>query len=75
MLALSGDPPPVGVNVTAIVQLELGNAVVPQLPLPVTAKSPAFGPLMLSLTGSENADRLVTVASFVLVGIRDVNVP
>src|ERR1700691_4611809 len=49
MLALSGAPPPaVGVNVTAIVQPELGNAAAPQVP-PVTVKSPAFAPLMFSL--------------------------
>lgn len=51
MLALSADPPPVGVNVTATVQLEFGSCGGVQVP-PVTAKSPAFAPLMLSLRGS-----------------------
>lgn len=66
MLALSGAPPAVGVNFTAIVQCELGNAIVPQVP-PVAAKSPAFAPLKLSLKGNENGDKLVTVAFKVLV--------
>jgi hypothetical protein len=38
MLALSGDPPALGVNVTAIVQDEFAGADAPQVP-PVTAKS------------------------------------
>ena len=62
MLALSSAPRPVGVNVTAIVQAELAGAEAPHAP-PVTAKSPAFKPLILSLTASENPDRLVTVTS------------
>jgi hypothetical protein len=49
MLALSGEPPPVGANVTAIVQLESGDAVAVHVP-PVTAKSLALLPVMLSLT-------------------------
>jgi hypothetical protein len=61
MLALSAEPPPVGVNFTAIVHDECGAAVVPQVP-PAIAKSLEFGPLKLSLNGSENPDRLVTVA-------------
>ena len=47
MLALSADPPPAGVNVTAMVQLDFGDAVAMHVP-PVTAKSVAFGPLMLT---------------------------
>ena len=74
MLALSADPPPVGVNVTAIVQLELAGAVAPHVP-PVTAKSPAFAPPKLSLMGSGNPDRLVTVAFSVLDVVLDVSVP
>ena len=62
MLALSGDPPPVGVKVTAIVHDEFAGAVAPQVP-PVTAKSVAFGPLKLSPTDSGNFDMLVTVTS------------
>jgi hypothetical protein len=64
MLALSAAPPPVGVKVTAMVQDEFAGAVVPQVP-PVTAKSPAFAPLILALSGSEDPDRLVTVTSLV----------
>ena len=74
MLALSADPPPVGVNVTAIVQLELGVAVALHVP-PVTVKSPEFVPLKLSLTASENFDRLVTVTFSVFDFIFDVSVP
>ena len=65
MLALSADPPPVGVKVTAIVQLDSGVAVAPHVP-PVTAKSPAFAPLKLSLTDNAVFDRLVTVTFSVL---------
>ena len=61
MLALSAEPPPVGVNFTAIVHDECAAAVAPQVP-PATVKSLAFAPLKLSLNGSENPDRLVTVA-------------
>lgn len=61
MIALSGTPPPVGVNLTATVQLEFGDAVAVQVP-PLTVKSPAFAPLKLSLRGSENPDKLLTVA-------------
>ena len=75
MLALSGIGPDVGVKVTAIVHDECADADAPQVPLPVTAKSPAFGPLKLSLSGSENPDRLVTVAFKVFIGIDSVNVP
>lgn len=60
ILALSAEPPPVGVNFTAIVHDEFAAAVAPQVP-PATVKSPAFAPLILSLNGSENPDRLVTV--------------
>jgi hypothetical protein len=74
MLALSADPPPVGVNVTATVQLDFGDAVAVHVP-PVTAKSAAFAPLMLSLNGRENPDRLVTVVFKVFDGTFDVNVP
>jgi hypothetical protein len=65
MLALSAAPPPVGVNVTAIVHDEFEAADVPQVP-PVTAKSLAFAPLILSPTGNATFDRLVTVRSRVL---------
>jgi hypothetical protein len=60
-LALSAEPPPVGVNFTAIVHDECAAAATPQVP-PATVKSLAFAPLKLSLNGSENPDRLVTVA-------------
>src|ERR1700691_1365926 len=65
MLALSAEPPPVGVNVTAIVHDEFGPADAPQVP-PVTTKSPGFAPLILSPTGSATLDKLVTVTSLVL---------
>jgi hypothetical protein len=74
MLALSGDPPPVGVNVTAIVHDELADTVEPQVP-PVTLKSVAFAPLKLSITDSGNPDLLVTVTSLVFVGAFAVSVP
>ena len=46
----------------AIAQLECADTVPPPQVPPVTAKSPAFAPLiLLSLTGSENPDRSVTV--------------
>ena len=60
MLALSAEPPPVGVKVKARVQLDLGDAEEVQVP-PVTLKSLPFVPLKPSLNGSENPDRLVTV--------------
>jgi hypothetical protein len=63
MLALSADPPPVGVNVTAIVQDEFAAAVAPQVP-PVTVKSVSLAPLKLSLTGSATFDRFVSVTLF-----------
>jgi len=74
MFALSGDPPAVGLKVTAIAHDEFAAAVVPHVP-PVTAKSTAFGPLKLSLIGSENPDRLVTVTFLVFDGVLDVSVP
>ena len=74
MLALSDDPPPVGVNVTAIVHDELADTVEPQVP-PVTAKSLAFIPLKLSLTSSEDPDLLVTVTSLVFGDVLAVSVP
>lgn len=61
MLALSAEPPPVGINFTAIVHDEFAAAVALQVP-PASVKSLAFAPLILSLKGSENPDRLVTVA-------------
>ena len=61
MVALSAEPPAVGVNFTAIVHDECGAVDVPQVP-PATAKSLAFAPLKLSPNGSENPDKLVTVA-------------
>ena len=74
MLALSAEPLAVGVKVTAIVQLDFGDEVVPQVP-PVTAKSVTFAPLMLSLKGSENPDRLVTVVFNVFDRTVEVSVP
>ena len=74
MPALSADPPLVGVNVTAIVHDDLAAAVSVHVP-PVTAKSPAFVPLKLSLKGTKNFDRLVTVAFSVFDFIFDVSVP
>ena len=65
MLALSAEPPPAGVNFTAMVHDECAAAVAPHVP-PATVKSPAFAPLKLSLNASENPDRLVTVAFSVL---------
>ena len=63
MLALSAEPPPVGVNVTAIVHDEFAAAVAPQVP-PVTVKSVPLAPLKLSLTGSVTFDRFVSVTLF-----------
>jgi hypothetical protein len=60
MLALSAEPPPVGVNFTAIVHDEFAAAIAPQVP-PAIVKSIAFAPLKLSLSGSGNPERLVTV--------------
>ena len=74
MLALSAVPPAVGLNVTETVQLECGDTELPHVPA-VIVKSPAFGPLMLSLSDSENPDKLVTVTFSVLVGVFDVRVP
>jgi hypothetical protein len=74
MLALSAVPPPVGVNVTETVQLECGDTELPHVP-PVTVKSLPFAPLILSLSDSENPDKLVTVTFSVLVGVFDVSVP
>src|ERR1700735_836102 len=73
MLALSA-PWTVGVKVTATVQVELGGVATPQVP-PVTAKSPGFAPLKLSPIGSENPDRLSTVAFNVFDGIFAVRGP
>lgn len=42
ILAVSVDPPPMGVNVTAVVQFELGDAVASQALLASLAKSLAF---------------------------------
>jgi len=55
MLALSGDPAPVGVKITAIVHDESADTVEPQVPT-VTVKSVAFAPLKLSITDSGNPD-------------------
>jgi hypothetical protein len=74
MLALSGDPPAAGVNVTAIVHEELPARLAPQVP-PVTPKSIAFAPLMLSPNGSKNPDLFVTVTFSVLDFIFEVSVP
>ena len=60
MLALSAEPPPVGINFTAIVHDEFAAAIAPQVP-PATVKSIALAPLKLSVSGSENPERLVTV--------------
>src|SRR5208283_1721828 len=51
-----------------------GGAEPPQVP-PVTPKSPAFVPVKLALTGSENPDRFVTVTFFVFEDCFDVSVP
>ena len=75
MMALSEEPPAVGVNVTAIVHEELGDTIGPQVPLPVTEKSVAFVPLMLSLSGSANPERLVTVVFSVFDGTFVVSEP
>jgi len=75
MLALSDDPPPVGVNVTAIVHDEFAAAVSSVHVPPVTAKSLAFAPLKLSFMDSENFDRLVTVTFLVNDGVLAVSVP
>ena len=74
MLPLSGDPPPVGVNVTPIVHDEFAGTEAPQVP-PVAAKSFAFVPPMFSLNDSAKPDRLVTVTVLVFVGAWDVRVP
>src|SRR5271163_4696970 len=74
MLALSAAPPPVGVNVTAIVHDESADTVEPQVPSD-TVKSLAFAPLKLSLTDSEDPDLLATVTSLVFVGAFAVSVP
>jgi hypothetical protein len=74
MLALSDDPPAVGVNVTAMVQVELAGAVLPQVP-PLTVKSFALLPLKLSPTDSGKPDLLVIVTSLVLVEVLAVSVP
>ena len=76
MLALSGDGLAVAVKVTAMVQVELGDAVSVGMQVPpVTVKSVALGPLMLSLNDSGNPERLVTVTVLVFVGAFDVSVP
>lgn len=61
MIALSAEPPPVGMNFTASVHDEFAAAIAPQVP-PPTVKSLAFAPLKLSLNGSGNPDKFVTVA-------------
>ncbi len=75
MLALSADPPAVGVKVTAIVQAELGDAVVVQVLVGEIVKSDPLGPLMPSANDSGNPDRLVTVTVLVFVGVLEVSVP
>jgi hypothetical protein len=75
MLALSADPPAVGVKVTAIVQAELGDAVVVQVLVGEIVKSDPLGPLMLWANDSGNPDRLVTVTVLVFVGVLEVSVP
>jgi hypothetical protein len=74
ILALSAAGLAVGVNVIAIVHVEFPATDSPHVP-PVTAKSPAFGPLMLLLTNRTDEDRFVTVMSFVFVGVLAVSVP
>ena len=74
MVALSGEGLAVGVKVTAMVQLELGDAVAVQVQ-PVTAKSVGLEPLKLSLNDSGNPDRLVTVTVLVFGDVLAVNVP
>ena len=75
MLALSADPPAVGVKVTAIVQAELGDALVVQVLVGEIVKSDPLGPLMLWANDSGNPDRLVTVTVLVFVGVLEVSVP
>ena len=59
-LAFSAVACSVGANVIAIVHVEFADTVPPHVP-PVTAKSPAFGPVVLpSLTDSDDPDRFVT---------------
>ena len=53
IVALSAEPPPVGVNFTATVHDECAATAAPQVP-PTTEKSAAFAPLKLALSGSEN---------------------
>ena len=72
MLALSAEPPPVGINFTAIVHDEFAASIAPQVP-PATVKSLALAPLRLSLKGSENPETLVTV-TFEVFDV-DFNVP
>ena len=72
MVALSGEPPPVGVNFTASPQLVWAATVVHD---PPAAKSPAFAPLKLSLTGNETPELLVIVTVFDFVGVPAVKVP
>jgi hypothetical protein len=74
ILALSGEPPAVGVKVTAIVQVEFAATVEPHVP-PLGTKSLAFDPLMLSLTDSDDPALLVIVTSLVFVGVLEVSVP
>src|SRR5258708_2354214 len=65
MVAVSGEPPPVGVNFTASPQLVWAATVGHD---PPAAKSPAFAPLKLSLTGSATPELLVIVTVFDFVG-------
>ena len=74
MRALSAEPPPVGLNVTAIVHDEFAAAVGPQV-LPVTAKSVGLAPLKLSLTDRGNPDLLVIVTFLVFGDVFAVSVP
>jgi hypothetical protein len=63
------------VKVTAIVQAELGDAVVVQVLVGEIVKSDPLGPLMLWANDSGNPDRLVTVTVLVFVGVLEVSVP
>ena len=63
MLALSDDPPAVGVKVTEMVQVELGDAVAVQVPSR-NGEVGRIGAVMLSLTDSGKPDRLVTVTTW-----------
>jgi hypothetical protein len=73
MLALSADPPPVGLNVTAIVHDEPAVCVAPQVP-PVTLKSP-FAPVIVAPKASGDRGRSPIVTVLVFESLFFVSVP